>query len=196
MASRCETRAVSSCRFPLCHWRDISPGGGECGCARTSPFGERAQLLRRRGPVGRRGNPREDIDVVSSRRRTRPGCSCRFPLCHWRDISPGGGESACSRTSPFRERCPAGRRGNPRDHIDVVAARRGAGRVRAALATFPSVTGVTSPPAGENAGVRERLSRPIQVLRELRAPWLPPPQIMLRPNMKPKSYQLPLLWTS
>ena len=122
------------------------PVGENPHVARTSPFRERC-------PAGRRGNPRDHIELVCGALQcgTRSGCTCRFPLCHWRDISPGGGESLIARTSPFRERCPAGRRGNPRDHRRSCGAVRG--RVQAALAGSPSVTGVTSPPKGENARV-------------------------------------------
>ena len=114
-ASKC------ACRFPLCHWRDISPEGGECAYTRTSPFG-------RGGPAtqepGRRGNPRQDTRVVCLAVHNASKCACRFPLCRWSDISPGGGESPITRTSPFGRGGPAtqepGRRGNLRQDARVV----------------------------------------------------------------------------
>ena len=79
---------AACCRFPLCHWRDISPGGGECACVRE-PL-----------PSGRGGRQAGEgthavTSQLSTKCKTRSRCPRRFPLCHWRDISPGGGECAC-----------------------------------------------------------------------------------------------------
>ena len=51
------------------------PEGENARVARTSPFGERAQLLRRRGPAGRRGNPRDHPGVVDETHNTSKLCS-------------------------------------------------------------------------------------------------------------------------
>ena len=87
----------------------------------TSPFGERAQLLRRRGPAGRRGNPRDH--TVPAHGRVHPALA-GSPLSLKRHLPRWG---RIARTSPFGERAqllrrrgPAGRRGNPRDHTEVV----------------------------------------------------------------------------
>ena len=137
------------------------PVGENARVARTSPFGERAAaLLRQRARQGGEGTGARHMSCCCAG-AGHVRAACRFPLCHWRDISPGGGECACVANlslqvrglAPTSQR-PAGRRGNRReDTLMLLCVAQVHGTRSGCSAGSPSVTGVTSPPVGENARV-------------------------------------------
>ena len=113
-AVRYLTRSMCDRRFPLCHWRDISPGGGESACARTSPLGRGA----RQGGEGTHAKTPESLH----RREVRDAFYVRLagsPSVTGVTSHPVGENRMCANLSPW-ERCPVGRRGNPREHIELV----------------------------------------------------------------------------